>query len=125
LIPDSAGDDTIVTLKGMQFKSLVGILDEEKTVAQPIEVDLSLRVERPRGEISVHNILDYRHAYNLVGEILNAGHIPYLEEAAERIAERSLALPLVKSVTVAIRKPRVSLGGPLAYAEIRIERRRN
>ena len=68
--------------------------------------------------------MDYRHAYNLVAGIVTGGHIPYLEDAVERIASASLALPLVRSVRVAVRKPNVALPGPLAYAEVALERRR-
>jgi dihydroneopterin aldolase len=108
----------------MQFSARVGILEGEIANAQPIEVDLSLTVARALGEIDQTSILDYRHAYSLVAEILMAGHIDYLEEVAERIAEAALALPLVKKVNVAVRKPRVALPGPLSYAEVAIERGR-
>jgi dihydroneopterin aldolase len=118
------GDKTLVTLRGMVFNGLIGVLPHESEIPQPIEVDLSLRVERAKGEISEKNILDYRHAYDLVAGILAGGHIPYLEEAAERIAAGALAMPLVRSVRVAVRKPKVQLSGPLSFAEVAIERNR-
>lgn len=106
----------------MQFDARIGILPHESEVAQPIEVDLVLTVRSPRGRIDTHNILDYRHAYNLAAEIVTGGHIKYLEEAAERIAASAIALPLVLHVSVSIRKMKVALPGPLAYAEVKVER---
>ena len=109
----------------MRFDALIGILPHESDVAQPIEVDLSLTVRPSAGKIDTHVILDYRHAYDLVAGIVTAGHIDYLEEAAERIVNGALALPLVLRVSVAIRKMKVALPGPLAYAEIKVERSRD
>lgn len=100
----------------MRFDALIGILPNEHEAPQPIEVDLSLEVE---------GFLDYRHAYDLVAGVVTAGHIPYLEDAADRIASQALELPLVVSVKVAVRKMRVALPGPLAFAEVAIERSRD
>ncbi len=117
MTPEAAGDDTIITLRAMKFDARVGILPQELEVPQPVEVDLLLRVEG-------RNIVDYRQAYDLVAKILSAGHIPYLEEVAERIAAASLEIPRVRSARVAVRKMRVALPGPLAFAEVAIERAR-
>lgn len=108
----------------MHFDARIGILPHESQMAQPIEVDLALTVRSPIGKIDTHNILDYRHAYNLVADVVTAGHIDYLEEAAERIASRAIALPLVLRVSVSLRKTKVALPGPLAYAEVKVERSR-
>ena len=53
---------------------------------------------------------------------MNARHINYLEEAAERIAASLLTTPGVALVHVAVRKPHVALPGLLAYAEVAITR---
>lgn len=111
-------------LRGMKFHARIGVLPHESEIAQPIEVDLELSVESARGEISTHTIVDYRHAYELVAGVVMAGHIPYLEEAADLIVERALEIALVRSVKVAVRKPSVALPGPLSSAEVAIERHR-
>jgi len=108
----------------MLFHGRIGILPHESVIQQPIEVDLTLRVERARGKITAGNVLDYRHAYDLVAGIVSGAHVEYLEEVAEKIAERALALPLARSVRVAVRKTRVALPGPLSFAEVAIERHR-
>ena len=108
----------------MQFNALVGILlPSEITNPQPIEVDLVLSVERSE-MIDAQHILDYRLAYDVVAGVVSAGHVDLLEKIAESIASLALALPRVRVARVSIRKMRVSLPGPLAYAEVAIERRR-
>lgn len=125
MTPETNGDGTVITLRAMRFDARIGILPHESEIAQPVEVDLVLTVRSPGGNIDTHNILDYRHAYDLVAEIISAGHIDYLEDAAGRIATAAVALPLVLRASVSIRKMKVALPGPLAYAEVKVERSRD
>jgi dihydroneopterin aldolase len=105
-----------ITLKAMRFHALVGILPHERVIAQPIEVDL--RVSVAEGV----DVVDYRGLYDLVAAVVTA-HTDYLEEIADRIAERALALSArVRAASVAVRKPHVALGGPLDYVEVATER---
>ena len=50
--------------------------------------------------------------------------LEFLETIGGDIASRCLALPEVASVRVAVRKPHVALGGPLAHAEVVVEQDR-
>ncbi len=101
----------------MRFHALVGILAHEREFPQPLEIDLRVRVTDGEG------IVDYRGLYADVSGVIGAGHIDYLEEIADRIATKALALSeRVAHVGVAVRKPHVALGGPLAYAEVSLER---
>lgn len=109
-----------ITLKAMQFDASVGILPEERENTQPIEVDLMVWALESEG------ILDYRALYDLAASVINAGHIDYLEEIGDRIASRLLAEHhAVRTARVAVRKPQVKLGGPLAYAEVVTTRARH
>jgi dihydroneopterin aldolase len=114
----------VVTLKAMRFHARIGVLPHEAEIAQSIEVDASLWVRREPGHLSARDIVDYRRVYDLVAEVLTTGHINFLEEAGERIAERALGLLLVEHVRIAVRKPNVAMPGPLAYAEVALERDR-
>jgi 7,8-dihydroneopterin aldolase/epimerase/oxygenase len=114
----------VVTLKAMRFHARIGVLPHEAEIAQSIEVDASLWVRRKNGELSAKDIVDYRRVYDLVAEVLTTGHIGFLEDAGERIAQKALALPQVERVRIAVRKPNVALPGPLAYAEVALERER-
>lgn len=121
---DSADKNDVVTLKAMRFHARIGVLPHEAEIAQSIEVDASLWVKRRDGPVSAKEIVDYRRVYDLVAEVVTNGHINFLEEVGEMIAERALQLPLVTRVRIAVRKPNVALPGPLAYAEVALERER-
>lgn len=106
-----------ITLRGMCFHALVGIVPHEHTVAQPIEIDLTVRLA------DGDTVVDYRGLYNIVVETLAAGHVDFLEQIGDRLARRALAHdPRAREVRVAVRKPHVALPGPLAYAEVVTER---
>lgn len=111
-----------VTLRGMRFHARIGVLAHEATLPQPIEVDLT--VWRAGGGRK-GSVVDYRTLYELVQRAVESGHTPYLEQVAERIATGALAVTDVAGVRVAVRKPNVMLPGPLAYAEVVLERRRD
>ncbi len=114
----------VVTLKAMRFHARIGVLPHEAEIAQSIEVDASLWVRRSDTHLTSRDIVDYRRVYDLVADVVTGGHINFLEEVGERIAARALELPLVERVLIAVRKPHVALPGPLAYAEVAIERER-
>lgn len=114
----------IVTLKAMRFHARIGVLPHEAEIAQSIEVDASLWVRRGDGHLSAKDIVDYRRVYDMVADVVTRGHISFLEEVGELIAKRALELPLVSKVRIAVRKPNVALPGPLAYAEVALERER-
>ena len=117
-------DTDVVTLKGMRFHARIGMLPHEAEIAQSIEVDASLWVRRSGERPIAKDIVDYRRVYDLVAEVVTQGHTTFLEEVGERIADRALQLPLVERVRIAVRKPNVALPGPLAYAEVALERER-
>jgi dihydroneopterin aldolase len=114
----------VVTLKAMRFHARIGVLPHEAEIAQSIEVDASLWFRRSGTRPTAKNIVDYRRVYELVAEVVTEGHTNFLEEVGERIADRALKLPLVERVRIAVRKPNVALPGPLAYAEVALERER-
>jgi dihydroneopterin aldolase len=109
-----------VTLRGMRFHARIGVLAHEATLPQPIEVDLTVW---RAGGARQGSVIDYRTLYDLVQHAVGTGHTPYLEQVAERVATAALAVASVAGVRVAVRKPHVTLPGPLAYAEVVLERR--
>ncbi len=114
----------VVTLASMRFHTCIGVLPHEAEIAQPIEVDASVWVSRPETSQRGEGVLDYRLLYDLVASIVAAGHIRYLEDLADRVAEQALGLDGVSRVLVKVRKPHVALRGPLMHAEVSLERRR-
>jgi dihydroneopterin aldolase len=104
-----------ITLRGMRFHALIGILPHERTVAQPLEVDLTVHVVPGPG------VVDYRKLYELAATVVANGPTDYLEDIGDRIARGALD-ERVRKARVAVRKPHVALGGPLDYAEVVVER---
>jgi 7,8-dihydroneopterin aldolase/epimerase/oxygenase len=110
----------VISLVGMRFQVRVGILPHERVHAQPLEIDLS--VTRPAEAPAV---LDYRELYALTAERMAREPLDYLEDIAGSIADAAVALAGVTRARVAVRKPHVALDGPLAYAEVVVERARD
>ena len=116
-----------ITLRGMKFHTLVGLLPHEAKFAQPLELDvtafLSLRAVGESDEPRMR--LDYRTLYEVVAETVNASsHHRLLEALCERIAQAVLALEGVERVCVSARKPHAPIPGPLDGVEVTIERKR-
>jgi len=109
----------VISLVGMRFHVRVGILPHERVHAQPLEIDLSVTRAADAPEV-----LDYRALYALAAARATHEPLDYLEALASAIADDALGLDGVTHVRVAVRKPHVVLDGPLAYAEIVVERPR-
>lgn len=114
-MPDG-GPRLSINLAGMRFNVRVGILSHEREIPQPLEVDLSVR----RGA-HASGVLDYRLLYAVVRDVVEAEPLAYLETVAGDIARGVMSLDDVAGVRVAVRKPHVALGGPLAHAEVVVE----
>ena len=112
------GDLDAITLKGMSFHTLIGVLPHEREHPQPLEIDLTAWVTP--GD----DVVDYRRLYADVRGAIDA-QLFYLEELANSIAARVLAEKGVHRVRVAVRKPHVPLGGPLDFAEVAVVRLRD
>jgi len=119
-VPSHPSDRLEITLAGMRFHARVGILDHERSLAQPLEVDVTLR--RLAGS---DELLDYREVYRRTRDRFERQPLDWLESIAADIADSLLALAGVASVRVAVRKPHVMLEGPLEYAEIVVDRQRD
>ena len=114
----------VVTLKAMRFHTRIGVLPHEAEIAQSIEVDLSAWTSRSEIAHGSEGVIDYRELYDLVSAIISNGHIRYLEDLADRVADAALEMSGVSRVSVTVRKPHVALPGPLEHAEVSLDRRR-
>jgi dihydroneopterin aldolase len=115
--PSGGASDVEITLHAMRFHGLVGILPHERDIPQPIEIDLTVTVAPGEG------VIDYRELYALAANAV-VGQTSFLEGLAARVAKSALDhSPRIRTARVAVRKPHVALPGPLAYAEVVVERR--
>lgn len=108
-----------ITLSGMSFHTLIGILPHERELPQPLEIDLTVLVTRGKG------VVDYRDLHAAVRDAAAAGPIDYLEDLAETIARRVLENPRVVRAEIAVRKPHAAVGGPLRFAQVAIVRQQD
>ena len=103
----SQGTTQILTLTGLRFDANLGILDQEKTAPQPIQVDaeLNLGVQPllPHDD-DIHHVLDYRKVRQIIINECRAEHVNLLETLIGKLAHRLLQLPGVKDVRVKIVK---------------------
>ncbi|MCU0627429.1 MAG: dihydroneopterin aldolase [Gemmatimonadaceae bacterium] len=107
-----------VALHDLRFFVRVGILPHEAELAQPLAIDLVVWV---RGGGDAWPVIDYRDLWAIADGVVSRGPLEYLEAIAEAIGEGCLARLPVERVRVAVRKPHVTLPGPLAGAEVVLE----
>jgi len=109
-----------ISLKGMRFHTLVGLLPHEQSVPQPLELDLTVWLSLRRAGVSdsPSALLDYRDLYRLVEETVGSSPHRLLEALCEKICARALELDGVVQVEVAARKPHAPIHGPLDYVEV-------
>jgi dihydroneopterin aldolase len=109
----------------MRFHALVGILHHEQIYPQPLEVDVTVWRAGPSDDAASpeggDTVIDYRDLYNAVAARVNDGPLRFLEDVARTLVADLLARPRVRRARVAVRKPHVPLGGPLAYAEVVVD----
>jgi len=115
-----------ITLRGMKFHTLVGLLPHEGKFPQPLELDVTAFLSlRKAGESDAPAMrLDYRTLYQTVADCVGKSHHKLLEGLCERIAQATLGLEGVDRVRVAARKPHAPIPGPLDAVEVVVERNR-
>ncbi|MDH4045080.1 MAG: dihydroneopterin aldolase [Gemmatimonadota bacterium] len=123
---NDVGTRDSITLKGMRFHTLVGLLPHEEHVPQPLELDLTVWLSlRSVGETdSPEQLVDYRDLYAAVADTVGTSPHRLLEALCEKIAARVLVQPAVGRVRVAARKPHAPIPGPLDYVEVVVDRGR-
>jgi dihydroneopterin aldolase len=103
----NAAGNQILTLTGLRFDANLGILDQEKTAPQPIQVDAELNLGTqpllPRDDEIMH-VLDYRKVRRIIIEECKAEHVNLLESLIGKLAHRLMQLPGVLGVRVKIAK---------------------
>jgi len=116
-----------ILIEGMTFEGTHGVYPEEQVTPQPFEVDVELALNLQPAGLSddLGMTADYARVFDACRQVVESTRFSLIEALAEAITEELLAgFPMVDSVTVRIRKPKVDLGGPFRAAGIEIRRRR-
>jgi dihydroneopterin aldolase len=118
-----------LSLLGMRFEALHGVLASEKVDPQPFEVDLVLHVDLDdvARTDALEDTVDYRGMHELVDSIVMGPSFNLIEGLAGAIARAVLAGTdprLGGAVEVRVRKPEAPLPGELDTVEAALLRRR-
>ena len=97
----------MVPEQGLRFDANLGILEQEKTAPQPIQVDAELNLGTqpllPTDD-DIHHVLDYRKVRQIIINECTAEHVNLLESLIGKLANRLMQLPGVLGVRVKIAK---------------------
>jgi 7,8-dihydroneopterin aldolase/epimerase/oxygenase len=97
----------ILTLTGLRFHANLGILEQEKTAPQPIQVDAELNQGTqpllPHDD-DISHVLDYRKVRQIIIDECTAEHVNLLESLIGKLTRRLMQLPGVIGVRVKIAK---------------------
>jgi dihydroneopterin aldolase len=118
-----------LSLLGMRFEALHGVLASEKVDPQPFEVDLVLHVDLDDAARTdaLDDTVDYRGLHELVDSIVMGPSFDLIEGLAGAIARAVLAGTdprRVGAVVVRVRKPAAPLPGELDPVAAALLRRR-
>jgi dihydroneopterin aldolase len=121
----SAGDLTI-RIEGLEVFGRHGVEPAERELGQRFVVDLELELASSAATASddLADTADYAALADAVAAIVAGPPVALLERLAALIADRALAEPLARAVTVTVRKPHVALAHPVAATAVTLRRER-
>jgi len=122
---DGAGDR--IQLRGLRVMGTHGVLPEERSRAQPFELDLDLAVDLApaSGSDRLADTVDYGAVADLAAAVVAGPSFELLEALAGAVAQATLVSDTrITEVTVHLRKLRPPLPMDLGTVGIRITRRR-
>jgi 7,8-dihydroneopterin aldolase/epimerase/oxygenase len=114
-----------VRLEGLVFEGHHGVSADERSRPQPFTVDIEVEADLGRAGVSddIADTVDYRRLRAIAKDVITGDSAHLIEALAHRIAERSLEIPAVASVSVRVAKRPASME-PLDAAAVEIKRTR-
>lgn len=111
----------------MVFYGYHGMMEHERIEGQPFEVDVELTTDlRMAGKTDdIRHTVSYAEVYQSIKSIVEQKTFNLIEALAEAIAGMLLARYPFDSVKIQVRKPRAPVPGPISWAAVEIERKRN
>jgi 7,8-dihydroneopterin aldolase/epimerase/oxygenase len=115
-----------IELRGLRAMGICGILPEEQTRPQPLEVDLDVVADLslPAASDRVEDTIDYSALCAMVERIVTEEKFSLLEALAQRLADAVMADARAEAVTVVVRKLRPPVPHQLESSGVRITRTR-
>jgi FolB domain-containing protein len=114
-----------IEIRGLRLLCTVGVDDQERARAQPIEIDLDLVLDDRRGAgDDLARTADYAAVLDAVAAVVTGSSYRLLESLAEAVASVALDRPHVEQVTVRLGKLQPPVPFDLSSAGVRITRLR-
>lgn len=120
--------DDVIELRRLRVAGIVGVLDHEQAQAQPLELDLDIRVDTAAAGVSddLANTVDYGALCAAAERVVTTTSYALLEALAEHVAATLLGCDdKISGVTVSVRKLRPPVAQQLATSGVRITRGRS
>jgi FolB domain-containing protein len=116
----------LIELRGLRVLGMHGVTEEERSAAQPFELDMDVALDMTRSAASddVADTLDYQVLAEDACKVVTERSFRLLEALADAVAGTVLEHPSVEQVTVSVRKLRPPVPLDLASAGVRITRSR-
>lgn len=116
--------DDVIRLKGLRFQVCHGVLDHEKRIPQPFEVDVEMGCDLRMAAASdgLEHTINYGEVALVVARIMGGPPVSLLEMLAGTMATEILAIDGVLWVRIRVRKlsPPIAVSG--GYAEVEVFR---
>jgi dihydroneopterin aldolase len=119
--------DDLIELRGLRLAGIVGVLAHEQAQAQPLELDIDVRLDvHPAGASDdLADTVDYGALCAVAEEVVTSTRYALLEALAEHLATALLdADPRIDAVTIAVRKLRPPVAQQLSTSGVRVTRGR-
>lgn len=116
-----------IELRGLRLVGIVGVLPEERTRSQPLEIDLDLLVDLSAAGASdaLDDTVDYGAVCDALAEVVDRARPELLERLAVLLADTVLALDArIDAVELSVRKLRPPVPHALASSGVRVTRSR-
>lgn len=117
----------LIHLKGMVFFGHHGVHASEQENGQEFLVDLTMVADLSEAAATdrLEATVDYSRVHSLCRRIVEEERFQLIEALAGRLIAQIFAdFPPITEITVAVKKPQVSLGGRLEYAAVELNRAR-
>lgn len=96
-----------VSIEGLEVPAVIGIFDWEQTIQQPLVIDLEMAWDNqpPAQSGDIADALDYDAVQRSVVQWINEKPWGLIEEVAEMLAARIIAMYSVATIKVRVAKP--------------------
>lgn len=117
-----------IILRKMRFNGICGVFAEEKELAQPFLITITLEIPRiPACDTDdLNDTVDYGKVFALTKEVVEQGSYDLIEYMAGEIVRKTMASSgIIHAVTVLVEKPDAPIDGDFKSMAVEIRRTRD